>query len=86
MTTRRAGAVIIAVMFAGCYAQQPLPREPTHTPASWEPIMRLRTRTGEQIMFDEPGKIESGRGRLLDRRPSGSSRSMGYAGLRARSM
>ena len=58
---RCAGAVVIAVMLAGCYAQQPLPREPTYTPASWEPIMGLQTRDGEQITFDEPGRIESGR-------------------------
>ncbi len=58
---RYAVAVVIAVMLAGCYVQQPLPREPTYTPASWEPIMGLRTRTGEQITFDEPGTIEFGR-------------------------
>ncbi len=58
---RCAGALVIAVMLAGCYVQRSLPREPTYTPASWEPIMGLRTRTGEQITFDEPGRIESGR-------------------------
>ncbi len=58
---RCAWAGVITVMLAGCYVQQPLPRDPTYTPATWEPIMGLRTREGEQVTFDEPGTIESGR-------------------------
>ena len=58
---RCAAAGVIAVMLAGCYVQQPLPRPPTYVPASWEPIMGLRTSEGEEIVFDEPGTIESGR-------------------------
>ena len=56
-----AAAGVIAVMLAGCYVQQPLPRAPTYVPASWEPIMGLRTSEGEEVAFDEPGTIESGR-------------------------
>ena len=60
MLSRCAAAGVIAVMLAGCYVQQPLPRPPTYVPASWEPIMGLRTSEGEEIVFDEPGTIESG--------------------------
>ena len=59
--SRCVAAIVVAVMLAGCYVQQPLPRDPTYTPASWEPILGLRTRTGEQITFDEPGTLEVGR-------------------------
>ncbi len=61
MLFRWATAGVIAVMLAGCYVQQPLPRAPTYVPASWEPIMGLRTSEGEEVTFDEPGTIESGR-------------------------
>ena len=58
----RCAALVAAFLVAGgCYVQQPLPRDPTYTPASWEPILGLRTTDGEQITFDEPGAIESGR-------------------------
>lgn len=59
--SRCAAAGVIAVMLAGCYVKQPLPLPPTYVPASWEPIIGLRTSEGEEIIFDEPGTIESGR-------------------------
>ncbi len=59
--SRCVAAGVIAVMLAGCYVQQPLPLPPTYVPASWEPIIGLRTSEGEEIIFDEPGTIESGR-------------------------
>lgn len=55
-------AVLVALMAgAGCYVQQPLPREPTYRPASWEPVMGVILMDGSRVDFEEPGTLESGR-------------------------
>jgi len=49
------------VLAAGCYVNQPLPRDPSYRPASWEPVMGVITMGEERVMFDEPAVLESGR-------------------------
>lgn len=52
-------ALVVAIAATGCYAQQPLPRQPEYRPASWEPILGITNRDGEDIEFDEPATIEA---------------------------
>jgi hypothetical protein len=65
---RRWGRAVAAVtlLFAlaagtGCYVQRPLPRDPSYRPASWEPVMGVVLLDGEEVMFDEPAVLETGR-------------------------
>ena len=54
-------SLVVAVAAAGCYYQQPLPHQPTYRPASWEPVLGVVTTEGDEVMFDEPALLESGR-------------------------
>jgi len=61
MRPRRMVACILAVLVSGCYVQQPLPHAPTYRPASWEPVLGVVMKGGEEVTFDEPALVESGR-------------------------
>ena len=53
--------LVLAVSLTGCYVQRPLPHQPEYRPASWEPVMGMVLPGGEEIMFDEPATLETGR-------------------------
>jgi hypothetical protein len=54
-------AIMAVVLAGGCYAQRPLPHDPSYRPASWEPVMGVITADGTEVMFDQPAVLESGR-------------------------
>ena len=56
-----AGACLLLAFAAGCYVQQPLPHDPGYRPASWEPVLGVVMNGGEEVKFDEPATMESGR-------------------------
>lgn len=59
---RRLGVVLgLLLLTVGCYYQQPLPHQPSYRPATWEPVLGVVTTDGEEVMFDTPALLESGR-------------------------